>query len=647
MSTELIRVLVMSVFASSAAMIVMLALRGWLRARFGARVAYATWALVPIASAVALVPPPTVIKALPILALNNALPAISAIPVAATPFTFDPLPWLLAAWMLGALLALLGLLQQQRNFMRALGRLSAIDAGAMGSNLSSSDVLRAESISGCPALVGAIQPRIVLPADFEQRYDRVERELILAHERTHRARGDAQINALAALLRCVFWFNPLVYFAASRFRFDQELACDAVVISRFPEARRRYADAMLKTQLAVLGLPVGCHWQSSHPLRERIAMLKHPLPGRARSALGFGIAAALVVGGCYTAWAAQPAAVKAAATQEMLDADITFRIGDGPAQHVDVHSSAGEPYTVIDAKDAAHWELQGTTTTQDDGSFVTDLVVTHGGKVLSRPRLIAQAGEAASILVDNGAAERYEAQLVITRIAAAGVKSAPVAQSGDRGAGYRALKPVAYPPAALAARQQGVVYVAAHVGADGKVTSARVDHIDPADARTLADAAVAGVKSWTFDPARKGGVDIASDEIVAVAFSLDPKGEAPRVEHTALEPIGVAPEQPVAGETPPSEDVSYRLMFPPNYPPAAIKAKQSARMKFNVLVDAHGEPQSVTVANSDPPEAAALFAQASIDAIRKWHFNPGIKDGKPHAGHIEVPIDFELSDDDS
>ena len=88
-------------------------------------------------------------------------------------------------------------------------------------------------------------------------------------------------------------------------------------------------------------------------------------------------------------------------------------------------------------------------------------------------------------------------------------------------------------------------------------------------------------------------------------------------------------------------------MFPPSYPAAAIKAKQSARMTFNVLVDERGEPKSVTVAHSDPPDAAPLFAQASIDAIRKWHFNPGIKDGKPHAGHIEVPIDFELSDDDS
>ena len=639
MSAELLRILGTSALACSAALLLVLLLRAPMRARFGARVAYGLWLLVPLTSLVALLPPPSVTVALPVMAASPVAHAAMAAMVA-MPAPFDPLPWLAATWLLGACAMLLCLLLQQRRFVRALGRLSALDADATGSG-----ALRAESSAGCPALVGALRPRIVLPVDFERRYDPRERALILAHERTHRARGDAQVNALAALLRCLFWFNPLVYFAAARFRFDQELACDALVIARFPEARRSYADAMLKTQLAVLGLPAGCHWQSSHPLKERIAMLKHPLPGRARSALGFGLAAALVVGGCYTAWAAQPAAVRAASKQEAFNADITFRIGDGAQQHVDVHSSVGEPYTVIDGKDAGRWELQGTTTTQENDAFVTDLVVTHGGKVLSRPRLIAQAGESASILVDNGTAERYEAQLVITRIAAAGVKSAS-AQSADHGAGYRALKPIVYPPAALAARQQGVVYVAAHVGADGKVASARVDHIDPADARTLADAAVAGVRTWTFDPARKSGVYIASDEIVTVAFSLDPQGEAPRVERTALEPIGVSPQRPAAGEAPPTEEVSYRLMFPPKYPQAAIKARQSAHLTFNVLVDEHGEPQTVTVAHSDPPEAAPLFAQASIDAIRKWHFNPGVKDGKPHAGNIEVPIDFVLKENE-
>ena len=65
-----------------------------------------------------------------------------------------------------------------------------------------------------------------------------------------------------------------------------------------------------------------------------------------------------------------------------------------------------------------------------------------------------------------------------------------------------------------------------------------------------------------------------------------------------------------------------------------------------VLGDKHGAPQSVDIEHSDPPAAEKLFAQASIDAIMQWRFNPAIKDGKPHDGYIEVPITFSLDDEE-
>jgi TonB family protein len=71
---------------------------------------------------------------------------------------------------------------------------------------------------------------------------------------------------------------------------------------------------MLKTQLAGFGLPVGCHWQSSHPLKERIEMLKQPLPARTRKIAGSLFVATIVGCGTWAAWAAQPAATQASAT---------------------------------------------------------------------------------------------------------------------------------------------------------------------------------------------------------------------------------------------------------------------------------------------------------------------------------------------
>ncbi len=174
-----------------------------------------------------------------------------------------------------------------------------------------------------PAVIGLLKPRLVLPSDFEQRYTREEQALVLAHEHLHLTRRDLHAQALCSLLRVLFWFNPLVHLGARRFRFDQELACDADVLARHPGSRRAYGTAMVKTQLADFGLPLGCHWQSCHPLTERLAMLKQPLPGTTRRRIGLVFVTVLTAACALTAWAAQPVAkVEIPHLQSTTDADV-------------------------------------------------------------------------------------------------------------------------------------------------------------------------------------------------------------------------------------------------------------------------------------------------------------------------------------
>ena len=95
-------------------------------------------------------------------------------------------------------------------------------------------------------------------------------------------------------------------------RMDQELACDEAVVSRFPGARRAYAEVLMKAQLAVLPLPLGCYWPSKtqHPLVERVAMLKRRDIGRGRRVAGAAALTVLCAGAGVAAWAAQPADVR-------------------------------------------------------------------------------------------------------------------------------------------------------------------------------------------------------------------------------------------------------------------------------------------------------------------------------------------------
>jgi len=283
--------------AAGAAVLAVLALRGPVRRRFGARAAYALWAT-PLATALALVVPhrgSTLLAPLVVQAGRATAGALSA----TAPLSADLA--LAAVWLAGALAAGWILLRRQAAFLRAAGQLEPIGGDPR--------LVRAERAGVGPALVGVLRPRIVAPCDFRTRFAAEEWALILAHERAHLASADALFNAVACAVQCLCWFNPLAHLAVGAMRVDQELACDATVAGRFPAERRLYAELLLKTQVARQPLPLGCHWLSrgSHPLKARIVMLKSPPPARSRRIAGGGVAVLVAIAGATAAWAAKPA----------------------------------------------------------------------------------------------------------------------------------------------------------------------------------------------------------------------------------------------------------------------------------------------------------------------------------------------------
>jgi beta-lactamase regulating signal transducer with metallopeptidase domain/ankyrin repeat protein len=314
MAGDLLALLIRANLAIGAAVILALLLRRPVRRLFGARAAYVLWLIAPLATVAVLLPARTMTVRAPAPsapAVSTAAPGTDIRPAAtaAPPRPAMPAPAprldldgpLVALWGLVALLALVVQAERQRRFVKSLGRLRDGDDG----------LFHAERGGVGPAVIGALAPKVVLPADFAVRFTREEQALILAHERSHLSTGDAQINALTTALQCLFWFNPLVHLGAHRLRVDQEIACDAAVLARFPVAGRQYGEAMLKTQLAPHAPPLGCHWPASanKQLKERFVMLKQHRQGRARRLIGAAAVAALSLGAGLAVWAAQPARV--------------------------------------------------------------------------------------------------------------------------------------------------------------------------------------------------------------------------------------------------------------------------------------------------------------------------------------------------
>lgn len=240
-------------------LVAVLLLRKPWRRLAGAQAAYALWAL-PVWLMVATLLPrvgTTEWVLPPVLVTGSAASALAG----ASPGVSLGLGWL---WLMGVLAIAAVQIARHRRYTR---RLTAAAPGHWQAPEGDS-----------PGLLGAWRARLVLPADFRQRFDAAERRWILAHEVAHARRLDNAARVLATVLATVAWFNPFAWWALAALRHDQELACDAAVMQRYPLSWRRYGLAMLKLDGACRLPPAASAWQSHHPLKERIMLLKKTAP---------------------------------------------------------------------------------------------------------------------------------------------------------------------------------------------------------------------------------------------------------------------------------------------------------------------------------------------------------------------------------
>lgn len=302
MSNAALQHLAVLTLATTLAMSFVALARAPLRSTLGARAAYWLWLAVPASALASLLPQ--------VGQSNNNAMAIAPDAFGWVWARMDALMATIHAsgafgaaacmvWAVGAGAALAFMILRQRTFARSLGTLRPQSDGTW----------RSGGVAE-PMLLGALRPRVLVPLDFEARYNGEERELVLAHERAHMHRGDTLVNAFAAVWLCVFWFNPAMHWAMRLLRFDQDLACDATVLAAAGRGRRgRYAEALLKAQLAgeaALPAPLACNWGSAHPLRRRIAALRRPVAGRIRHGIGMVCVAALIASVSLATRAVQP-----------------------------------------------------------------------------------------------------------------------------------------------------------------------------------------------------------------------------------------------------------------------------------------------------------------------------------------------------
>lgn len=145
-----------------------------------------------------------------------------------------------------------------------------------------------------PCLCGAVRPTVyVTPAALESP-DRLRH--VLTHELTHCRHKDHWWALVRCLCLCVYWFDPLVWWAAALSRQDCELACDEGAIRRLGEGERIPYGRTLVDMIAAGRTPLlqtaTTMTGGRRRVRERIRLIAH----RPKTVAAVAAAVALIVG---------------------------------------------------------------------------------------------------------------------------------------------------------------------------------------------------------------------------------------------------------------------------------------------------------------------------------------------------------------
>ena len=121
-------------------------------------------------------------------------------------------------------------------------------------------------------------PRIILPSGLISTMEPKSVDLIIQHELAHYARRDHWTNCFATILSILFWWNPVVWWARSELRIQQELCCDRMVLAEDHSRRVRYAETLLAAVDFVASNAATCPSPTTafggrNSLKKRIEML--------------------------------------------------------------------------------------------------------------------------------------------------------------------------------------------------------------------------------------------------------------------------------------------------------------------------------------------------------------------------------------
>lgn len=208
---------------------------------------------------------------------------------------------------------------------------------------------------------------------------------------------------------------------------------------------------------------------------------------------------------------------------------------------------------------------------------------------------------------------------------------------------------VSYPADALKEGVQGTVKLAMTIGADGSIRKSEVTD-NGGDSRLL-NAALQGLRRTGFLPGTVDGVPTEMDVAVEVRFFIRKEERAEPVEVSDLT-VAMAP----VSRDKTSEEVDEMDAFVPGvkypeysraelsrlltYPEVAQENGIEGEVTVSVQIDTQGKPLKAVIRSS----THKVFEAATLNAVRKMTYTPGVQDGHPVQIWLTFKVEFRLED---
>lgn len=122
-----------------------------------------------------------------------------------------------------------------------------------------------------PIAVGILRKRIILPREAEY-WNADQFRMVLKHELAHIERNDAFWQLTISVFKSIFWFQPLLWWAAQESALVREQACDDRVIAS-GEDKTDYATTLIQIAASISGRTVflsGALSMSEKPIERRL-----------------------------------------------------------------------------------------------------------------------------------------------------------------------------------------------------------------------------------------------------------------------------------------------------------------------------------------------------------------------------------------